>query len=315
LTIGSTAWPDYLYTPVGELEAFGTSAIATVEPTNPLTGLAVTLGELRSEGIPSVPGIQLWRDRTDLARSAGSAYLSKEFGWDPLLSEIRNFVRVSRSHDRLLRDYERGSGRKIHRKLTMPASREVTVHGDESGTRLYPSLSNDYFVVTPKSSQTLIVEKQRWFEGCFTYYLPPFDPDGSNWERNRRIAAKLYGVGITPEVLYDLTPWSWALDWVSNAGDVLHNIGAFRDNGLVMQYGYVMETISHHSIVRTYNIRSREVEWGGGGYGPVPTSVSSHVVSTTKVRQTATPYGFGLDWSGFSPFQLSILVALGMSLG
>lgn len=309
----NSEFPDEVYTPAGELEQFGTRAIAAVLPTNPLSGLTVTLGELRSEGIPSLPGIHSWEGRTSLARSAGKDYLSKEFGWDPLLSEIRNFARVSRRHDRLVRDFERGSGRKIHRRFGMPP--EVTVtHGSGNGQLLYPSLSLDYFVTTPKYDWTQTITKTRWFEGCFTYYLPPFDPDGSNWERNRQIAAKLYGVGLTPEVVYNLTPWSWALDWVSNAGDVFHNISAFRDNGLVMQYGFVMETVVNRFETRTYNIRSREVEWGSGGYGTPPSSISSIVETITKVRYTATPYGFGLDWNGFTPFQLSILVALGMSL-
>lgn len=310
----STGWPGRKTSSNAELDAFGTTAIANVEPTNPLSGLTVALGELKREGIPSIPGIQLWKDKTRLAKSAGGEYLNKEFGWDPLLGDIRNFINVSRNAEKHIEQYDRGSGRKIHRQFNLP--KEITTI-EESGTGytfLYPPQQTDLMVTAPKWTRTLVTEKTRWFEGCFTYYLPPHKIGGSNLERQRRLAYKLYGAGITPEVVWDLTPWSWAIDWVSNAGDVFHNIGAFADNGLVMQYGYVMETIVHRITTTVYDIRTKSSELGGGDpSSPKRMRCSNVLESITKRRRVATPYGFGLDWDGFSPFQLSILGALGLS--
>jgi hypothetical protein len=314
--IGHFGWPAFQNSSREELEAFGTTAIANVEPTNPLSGLTVFLGELRSEGLPMIPGIRTWKDRTNIARSAGSEYLNKEFGWDPLIGDIRDFVRVSRNSDELIADYERGSGRKIHRRFALPTETTVT-HSEGTGWQyLTPAVNSVYFVAPPKWSITTTIEKTRWFEGCFTYYLPPFDKDGSNFARNRQIAHKLYGASVTPETVWNLTPWTWAIDWFSNAGDVIHNISAFANNGLVMPYGYVMEKTVHREEVRVWDIRSKRSEstkYAPDGLTQKRTSCSSTLESITKQRIVATPYGFGLDFDGFSSFQLSILAALGLS--
>jgi hypothetical protein len=37
------------------------------------------------------------------------------------------------------------------------------------------------------------------------------------------------------------------------------------------------------------------------------------LVSETKVRRKATPFGFGLTWNGFNAVQLAIAAALGIS--
>lgn len=314
--------PAPIFTSKSELEEWGTTAIAIVEPTNPLSGLTVALAELKREGLPSVPGIQSWKDKSSLAKSAGGEYLNKEFGWDPLLSDIRKTISVTRNAEKLIAQYERGSGRKIHRSFQPPKETTVETTTSTSGNHwryLYPQFFTDrdgnvdslqsLFASAPSWTRTLTTEKTRWFEGCFTYYLPAYKIGGSNLERNRRLAYKLYGVGITPEIVWDLTPWSWAIDWVSNAGDVFHNIGAFADNGLVMHYGYVMEEIVQTATVTTTGINPL-VNWQGTDLSRPLTSVYR---TTTKQRITATPYGFGLNWDGFSSFQWSILGALGLS--
>lgn len=116
------------------------------------------------------------------------------------------------------------------------------------------------------------------------------------------MARRLYGVRVSPSVIWNLTPWTWAIDWASNAGDVLQNIEAFSNDGLVMRYGYIM---SEQSV--RYDRRWK------GAYNRVPLTTADAYGVTSKVRERATPYGFGLDPDGFSGSQLSILAALGMT--
>jgi len=117
-------------------------------------------------------------------------------------------------------------------------------------------------------------------------------------------AEKLLGLPLTPDVVWELTPWSWAIDWFSNAGSVISNVSAFKLGGLVMRYGYIMEETT---ITDTYSMAS-------AGFlddtGPVPPSTITY---TVKRRREANPFGFGLSWDGLSPSQMLITAALGIT--
>lgn len=305
--VGVNDWPAPVIPSDIESDAFGTTAIANVEPTNPLSGLAVALGELKADGLPSLPGIHTWRPRTWTAKNAGSEYLNKEFGWVPLLSDIRSFSDTASNSDLLVEQYARNSGRKIKRQFSLPSSTEVLATTSGSGyTAFSPNLDPGFHNSTPQWTETETLKRIRWFEGCFTYYLPTFDPNGSNFRRNRLIANKLYDARVTPETVWNLAPWTWAADWLGNFGDVIHNVTAFRDTGLVMQYGYVMETTIHERQRTVSNITFKNLP-------NVRHSVTTTLRNTVKYRRTATPYGFGLDTSSFTGKQWAILAALGMS--
>jgi hypothetical protein len=103
-----------------ELNAAGTTGIARSIPTNPLAGLATTLGELRSEGLPSLILSRTWRERLLNCRNAGHEYLNVEFGWKPLLNEIQTLAHIIRNADELSKRYEKESGKLLHRGYTFP---------------------------------------------------------------------------------------------------------------------------------------------------------------------------------------------------
>jgi hypothetical protein len=116
-------------------------------------------------------------------------------------------------------------------------------------------------------------------------------------------AQHLLGLSLTPDVLWELAPWSWAIDWVSNTGDVVKNISRFASGGLIMRYGYMME----HSIRKDIYTLDRTGLKSGRRVPPIA------LVTETKVRRKANPFGFGLTWEGLSSFQASILAALGIT--
>jgi len=147
--------------------------------------------------------------------------------------------------------------------------------------------------------------QRRWFSGAFTYHLG-MDPYSLNrMEGMQQDANHLLGLDITPETLYNLAPWSWAVDWVSSLGDVVSNLTDHIQYGLVMPYGYLME----HTIV------SDTYYWSGPTNLKVSTIVPSPItlVTETKLRRKANPYGFGLTWNSLSTKQQAILAALGIT--
>jgi len=118
-------------------------------------------------------------------------------------------------------------------------------------------------------------------------------------------ARKLTGLSLDPDTLWNLAPWSWAVDWFSNTGDVISNLTDRGLYGLVMRYGYVME---HTITTDTYTLVQPSSPTAKKMLGS-----PLRVITETKQRRGANPYGFGVSWDGLSPFQGSILAALGIS--
>lgn len=285
-----------------QMDSMGTTAISRIIPTNPLVSAAAFLGEMR-EGLPKL-GIETWSARTAKARSAGGDYLNAEFGWKPLVSDIQKFAYIVKNSDRIISQYEKDAGKLLRRRYDWPfeKSTEVTDYGTghnpvpwgTGGTQFRPDHVGQL-------TRTRTTRTKRWLEATFTYYLPP---QGSR-ERDLAIANKLYGVRVTPDVLWQLTPWSWAVDWVTNAGDIASNVSAFMSDGLVMPYAYLMEEIVH----------TEEWTLTQVGYKSYPGmhAFRQTFTETVKKRRQATPFGFGFELDGLTTRQGAILSALALS--
>jgi hypothetical protein len=299
--IGGPAWSYVGFpTPINPttqlLYALGTKASANCDPTNPAFSAPVALGELMREGVPSVPLVDSWRERTLRAKNAGSEYLNVEFGWKPLVSEIMSFANAATKSESILRGYHQGSGKKIRRGFTYPG---LTQTKTESGSFAPVPTEMNQFLTGSLSDRS---ETKQYFSGCFQYYL------NTSSDKLNRLSArisdfrKLYGVELTPEVLWNLTPWSWALDWFFNIGDVIHNISSIGRDGMTMQYGYMMS-----GTTRTLTMSAALPSNLGGA--------STQTIRTQKalIRVPASPYGFGMTSSQLTAKQSAVLVALGLT--
>lgn len=300
-TVGSLT-PTPASASVGSLNSYGASAVAASLPTNPNASLAVALGELHADGLPKIPGASL-KEQTAIARRAGDEYLNVEFGWLPLVRDLQAFAHSVKDAHALIAQYRKGSDQKIRRRAGGPS---VASSGVFSGVgSMNPS--NTGIITSCTASETY--ELRYWFSGAFRYHVPIGD---STWERLSRYeqySNYLFGTRITPEVVWNLAPWSWAVDWFTNAGDVIHNISTLGFDGLVMQYGYAMrQELRKAVIVHTTT---------GNGFSGVAAGLraSRTEVIEFKQRVPANPYGFGIDDISLSKTQLAILAALGLTRG
>jgi len=286
------------------LNAAGATAIARCKPTSPHFSLAQSLGELR-EGAPTIPGVRSWENRTrPLLGSAGDEYLNFQFGWLPLVNDVRKFYESATQSDRILAEYRRNANRKIRRGYDFPT---VTTTRQASGNiQLVPAV----FGLFAPGTVTETVTTRRWFRGAFRYYLPNTDSYQDRVRRKAQEANQLFGVIPTPEVVWELTPWSWAVDWFTNVGDVMSNISSFATDGLVLQYGYIMEHKRVHGEI-VVTVPPAQVS----EYGLTSSVFKRTYVREYKVRYPANPYGFGIDDTSLTKRQLSILGALGLSKG
>lgn len=303
------AFPPALSSSNDDLDEYGATAISRCKPTNSPADLSTALGELLKEGIPSMIGSQFWKKRSVSAKQAGSEYLGVQFGWMPLVSEIRKVSEAITNSDKLLAQYERDAGKVVRRSYRFPSETDRSESVYLPDTPAWAVNAGSIFYQGGTLGDVVRVREKtqsRWFSGAFTYYLPS-DYDSRNRLKALNSRAKvLLGTDLTPETLWNLAPWSWAADWFSNTGDVISNVTDFLSGGLVMRYGYIME----HTIVRdTYTITSSGLSPDIGVFD-VPDLVA---VTETKIRRAANPFGFGVSWDGLSPFQTSILVALGIS--
>lgn len=302
---------------LSELDADGATAISRVSPVNPTASLGVTLGEFRREGFPTLPGIQSWKHRVGAARSAGSEYLNAVFGWKPLTSEIQNVAGAARNHRDVMSNYARNEGTNIHRRFDFSPEISRTEAEVGGGNPITGILSTQWLSADPNPTVVTVhheVVRKRWFEGCFTYGGPG---KVDNFNRHLEFGKKadaIYGLNLTPDLVWNLTPWSWAVDWFTNAGDVISNVTAFANAGLVMRYGYMME-----ETIETYSMNWSDGPFLVKGNKPgftrrVRTGAGSRGYKTVrKSRSPANPFGFGVAWEGLSPTQLAITAAIGIT--
>ncbi len=304
-----------------ELFAAGSTAIARTIPTNPMSSAAVAVGELRRDGLPAIIGSGLLKSRARDLRKVGDEYLNVEFGWRPMMSDLRSLASSIKKQNSILRQLHHDSGKTVRRRLTLTNESTSNYPSDPessySASYSPPSFCNggpiDAWMSAEIPGQPNGViwyqgsSLKRWFSGAYTYHMP--DPKNGflskidSWEAQSNV---LLGTRLTPEVVWNLAPWTWMADWFSNCGDVIHNISQFTQDDLALVYGYLMEerttfqagqmrwAINTPSGVRTVYPRLE-----GGG--------------TTKYRIQASPFGFGLDIGGLNARQMAITGALGLS--
>jgi len=297
---------------VTNLTPLGTTAIARCKPTNNISNLATDLVETYTQGLPKLLGHSLWKDRANIAKGAGSEYLNSEFGWKPLVSDVRSAAYAVANSHRLIKSYEDNSGQLVRRRYEFPIeethtkedlgiSDGVNFQGATTSAMINQSLSRPHLI---KETWTY---KRTWFSGGFTYHLP-IGFRSRNWlAETYAKTGYLIGTELTPESLWQVTPWTWAANWFSNMGDLISNYSDWATDGLVLRYGYIME---HKWTMVTYSL-DRPSRWITKGTDNRVCPVTYFVES--KRRDKATPFGFGLNWNSFSPRQLAITLALGLT--
>jgi len=302
---------------------YGTRAVAETAPTNPVAGLAQTLAEIKREGLPRLAGLRKAGEEVQgMSREAGSEYLNTQFGWKPLVSDATNLLSAIVDADKHIRQYQRNAGRHVRRSYYFPETVESTTptHTIGSGSALCYGTARSPLTSTQRSvaqstlfpsrtgTLTRYTETTRkiWFKGAFTYALP--GDFTSRLGRLRTLEAKfhhLFGTRLSPDLLWNLAPWTWLADWEFNIGDILTNVRNLQQDGLVIQYGYMMAT----SVTKHIRIASGVPKYGGGYWDPVTTTF----ITTRKERVRVNPYGFGSDPASYTNRQWAILAALGMT--
>jgi hypothetical protein len=110
---------------------------------------------------------------------------------------------------------------------------------------------------------------------------------------------------MTPDLVWQLTPWSWLSDWYLNIGDIVSNMTDIELNNLHIDYAYAMCSERKET---TWVVKA---PFKGSG---LVTCIAQDL-EESKGRAPSSPFGFGFDMNSISPYQSSILAALSATRG
>jgi len=292
-TINGWSTTSDLVNGIEDLKGLGTAALARVTPNNPTFSLSQAIGELRQDGLPSIVGTDLLKERARYLKGSGSEYLNVEFGWKPLVSDLHNFARTVKQSHEIIKGYQAHSDQKIRRRHEFPPEQTQI-----SGTGACYMRPNVLAAMSGEGSTTEVKSTRSWFSGAFKYHVPVGDDLADKLGRYESYANKLLGTRLTPSAVWNLTPWSWAADWFSNTGDIMTNISNLGSDGMVMQYGYMMREMKKETSTSfTY--------LGQHGY--------FREEKVSKRRLPASPYSFTTTFDGLSNRQKAICAAIGIT--
>jgi len=285
--VDAIAPPNSDYT---DIPGYGPTGWHKAKPDNPLVDTAVFIAEARD-----LPRLIFQRIRD--IRTISDLYLAYQFGWKPLLSDIRKLLNFGESVEQKISFLMRNNGKPVSKsvKVAHEISSEVILDGP--GLNGMEVTWANAWPVGERGSKyrgcRLILERDVWFDGTFVFYIDDIKLPGTI----TRLRTRLAGLEITPAVVWEALPWSWLIDWFTNVGDVLANLSDTAVDRLVANRAYIM---GHTK--RTYKWYGTD----GKTHGQ-----SSHIYET-KVRRKVSPYGLAVGGI-LTTRQQSILAALAAS--
>lgn len=294
----------------GDTSSAGPDAWNRFKPGKPAMQLGVFFGELKDmprmladlrskcKALRSLRGNSSWK-----RFKASNEFLSYQMAWKPFVSDLYRMTQEFFDWRSRLAKLQRESNKWIRKSGTITEGTPEISNREEGSSfgAIMPGLSWPY-VTGPHDWESYVSVTQKiWFVGSFKYYVPKIETRGDMF----KAVCRLYGVTLTPDLVWNLTPWSWLIDWFTNAGSVVSNLtdGAVDDvvarNACVM--GHTVTQVSQH-VQAHLRVNSF----------PVTHSVTGHKLVEVKRRDAASPFGFGLSVGDLTLRQSAILAALGL---
>ena len=303
-------------------------AVRRFKPTSFGAQFGQFLIELRD--LPKTPFLHVIRSRTLLARQAGHEYLNVEFGWLPFYQDVRQFCVALLNFNKRLKFLLANNGLPVRRKGTVYSSTSDLEILDDFQVPPAYQLCVDTVGGRPVGSTNYLgayVEgigeydpvnnlKRKYtksistFAGQFVFHLDAIQ----TLRYERQISRIAFGVDLSPEVLWEIFPYSWLVDWFSNIGNLISHWLTDQSDRLVMRYGYIMGEKHYITDYVTDPISLRTHDDRHVLDHECPITASSYEEVVIKTRAPAGPYGLAVKLNELSLKRMAILVALGLVL-
>nr|UJQ85347.1 MAG: hypothetical protein 1 [Leviviridae sp.] len=283
-----------------EAKAHSSEAYAKSKPTKPDFSAVTSAGELRE-----APALLRGKIANSPLKRIGNFHLALQFGWLPLLADIRNLVQAQLGAQRRLAQLIRDNGRPVRRRVKIyDKSTEPSVQSGELYGSFAPVLVTQYYASQPRYRDTEYIRERCWGSSQWRYWLPS-GPRDIDWSKN--MMRRIMGSDISPAALYNLVPWSWLIDWFTNLGDLLENLDNGVADRVAAEYNYVMYS---YERVRERHASGRFRAKNGETFSVSATSRSTAFI---KTRTRGGPFDPSISGGDLNGKQLSILGALGLS--
>jgi hypothetical protein len=284
------------------LRDLGAKQILYNLPDRPLVGISQTLAELKREGLPRTRALASFRSYSP--RKAGEDYLTWQFGFRPVIQDIYALADSIDTADKQWRSYVNGANKLQRRHYEFPVEQSTKTEAVATGGSLYPILPGSLASgQTAQVYRTRTTVTKRRFSAAYAYTLPPGSESTILFVRKAQQYRKQYGLNVDPSLLWELTPWSWLIDWFLPIGDFIQSVSSLILGNTALPWAFISE---HTVITDTYE-RPGCVLSNGQSPG------SLQVVTDYKRRLAASPFGFGIAWKDLSSKQLAILAAIGIT--
>jgi hypothetical protein len=249
-------------------------------------------------------------------KSVADNFLNHEFGWVPFLSDLWNLYDTYNRSNEFISQISRDNGSWVRKRRVLKEETTQRHIGRRYSAGVEPfgfniqGVCDDMVVdgVTCKAyfDLTEVVTTKVWAVGQFKFYRPEFDSNdpafGGLLETGQRLMT-LYGLRISPSLLYKITPWTWTVDWFTSFGNYVQRLDDFVVDGIVSR-GLCIMMSTTRSMTKTCVINF------AGGRRTLQFRRSVDM----KVRKVAdSPYGFDSTWNNLSVRQLAILGSIGIT--
>lgn len=237
-------------------------------------------------------------------------FLNGQFGWIPFLNDVADFYQTYRDQDDYIRKLTRDNGQSRRRRAVIGPNRTKSLISTGSG-QLFSTILFDritFFDGNVQANWSLEeeLEQTTWGVGKFRYYREEFDagkPGYHSKMAEMRRLQSLYGARISPSNVYNIIPWSWAIDWFTNARQYIDRASDWLMDGIAAEYFYIMHHEKRTRVLKnTYPFHKGRV-----------TLEARRTVETKQRVEATSPYGISLSWDQLTPRQLAIAGALGIT--
>jgi hypothetical protein len=279
---------------------WGAEAFSKMKPTAPTFSGLNSIYELKD-----LPGMLQQQMVKGNLKNMSNYWLALQFGWKPLLNDIRRMIDFQVESQRKMDFLLRNNGKLVRRRIVLfdRIENEVITTGEAWGL-MNPGFVNYFYSGTPTYRSRAFTRDSVWGSAAFRFWLPS-SPKGIVYKSALRRA--LFGLTPSPSIIYNMIPWSWLVDWFSNTGYVINNLDAGVADRLAADWFYMMRK-KEHVIQTELSIPLHDMS-----KKPIVLHGTAEQTSFSKVRLRGSPFGWAISQNSLNPMQLSILGALGLS--